>query len=76
MMKINDLIYNSEFSFNVKYRIYQYVQDEDPLIEGELILMYDSETDMEPRNFEEDIIAINQSEDGYVEIEYIWQKRE
>lgn len=70
-MKINDLIYNSEFSFNVKYRIYQYVQDEDPLIEGELILMYDSETDMEPRNFEEDIIAINQSEDGYVEIEYI-----
>ena len=33
--------------------------------------MYDSETDMEPRNFEEDIIAINQSEDGYVEIEYI-----
>lgn len=69
-MKIRELI-NNNFSFNVKYRIYEY----QPLDkeEGKSILKYDSEGDIEYslELDDKDITAINQSEDGVLEIEYV-----
>lgn len=73
-MEIQHLINNDEFSFNVKYRIYEYqCPDIGSEEEGDMILKYDSEKDME---FETDlywqtITAINQAEDGTIEIEYV-----
>lgn len=70
-MKICELLDNDEFSFNARYRIYKYESD-DIDNEGELTLMYDSETDMEYdwSIGAEYITAINQAEDGALEIEY------
>lgn len=69
-MKIRELI-NNNFSFNVKYRIYEY----QPLDkeEGKSILKYDSEGDIEYslKLDDKDITAINQSKDGVLEIEYV-----
>ena len=70
-MRISELLDGNEFSFNARYRIYRYDSDIEN-DEGELTLMYDSEGDMEydwSINSEE-IIAINQAEDGALEIEY------
>ena len=72
-MKIYELIDNGEFLFNVKFRIYRY---ESPEIcseeEGESYLEYDSESDMDfnMKLYKQDISAINQAEDGTIEIEY------
>ena len=73
-MKICELIDNREFSFNAKFKVYEYVP---PKIgsegEGDLYLKYDSETDMDSNYYvmQEDISAINQADDGTIEIEYI-----
>ena len=78
-MKICELIDNREFSFNVKFKVYEYVPPEIGYEgEGDLCLKYDSETDMDSDYYvmQEDISAINQADDGTVEIEYIgsmWQ---
>lgn len=70
-MRIGDLINNPEFSFNVPFRILEYIgTPEDP---DKTLLMYDSES---TRPFPESlgerwISAINQGDDGVMEIEYI-----
>ena len=73
-MKINELINNKEFSFNPHFKIYRYeppdVSSEE---EGECILIYDSfeDKDLDPYYGAQDISAINQANDGTVEIEYM-----
>lgn len=73
-MKIHELINNPEFSFNVEFTIYKYVPPEKNDEEGECILKYDSKTfkeDVPVNILYEDISAINQANDGTVEIEYL-----
>lgn len=73
-MKIKELIDNNTFSFNVHFRIYQYIPGRKSSEEGVSILKYDSyfeEGQTEYRLFEHDISAINQSANGTVEIEYL-----
>ena len=70
-MKISQLINNPEFSFNVKYKICRYEPSNGE--EGEVVLIFDSEKDSDI-SFDlcsKNISAINQAEDGTVEIEYI-----
>ena len=71
-MKIKELIDNREFSFNVPFRIYEYIPP-DSEDEGEVDLKYDSETDMELdyELYDKWISAINHGDDGAVEIEYL-----
>lgn len=70
-MRIGDLINNKEFSFNVRFRILEYVgTPEDP---DATLLMYDSES---VRPLPESLLmrwisAINEGDDGVLEIEYI-----
>ena len=71
-MKIQDLTNNSTFVFNVPFRIYQYIPSYDSNEEGEMLLRYDSETDL-TYDFdldEEEITAINMSDDNFIEIEF------
>ena len=73
-MKIKELIDNKEFSFNVHFRIYQYIPSRKSYEEGKSILKYDSYFDegkIEPGLFEHDISAVNQSISGTVELEYL-----
>lgn len=70
-MRIKDLINNAEFTFNVHFRILEYLMDdEDP---DATLLIYDSES---VRPFPESvgehwISAINTGDDGVIEIEYV-----
>lgn len=76
-MKIHELIDSKEFSFNVKFKIYRYAPPEfGSEGEGEVYLEYNSETDNDCDYWvmQEDISAINQAEDGTVEIEYVQEK--
>ena len=70
-MKIRELINNSTFDFNVLYRIYQYIPEEN--VEGEMVLKFDSywSKEIPTEILDKDITAINQSISGRVEIEYI-----
>ena len=73
-MRIGDLISNMEFSFNASFRIYEYIPPEfDSNEEGECMLKYDSESDMDYDTFldGQEISAINQDEDGTIAIEYM-----
>ena len=65
-MQIANLVMNKTFEFNVHYRIYKY------LGEDEMLLRFDSEKDNEiPWDVKfQTITAINMSDDGVVEIEY------
>ena len=72
-MKIRDLIVNDSFDFNVHYKIYKYVQYYDSIEEGDVILKYDSYSKFGPPSdiCEQEIVAVNQADDGTVEIEYV-----
>ena len=68
-MPVLDLIANSEFSFNVRYKVLEYLPtDEDP---EHVELLYDSEknnpVDLQ-KLFAMHIIAVNETDDG-LEIE-------
>ena len=66
-MKITDLINNKEFDFNVHYQIFHYDFGTD-----KETLMFDSAWDSDiPWDVAlQDITAVNQADDGTVEIEY------
>ena len=69
-MRIRDLI-NGDFSFNFPFRILEYVgTDDDP---DKTILVYESES---PEEIPDDvqnrwISAVNEGDDGVMEIEFI-----
>ena len=70
-MKIKDLINNAEFTFNVPFRILEYVWTEDD--PDKTLLVYDSES---PEEIPDDvnnrwISAINEGDDGVMEIEFV-----
>lgn len=68
-MRISELVSNSEFNFNVPFRIVKYIPEDD-----ECITMYESEqyNNNIPINvFNKWITAINEGDDGVLEIEYI-----
>ena len=70
-MRIRDLVNNMEFSFNVRFRILEYVgTDDDP---DKTIVVYDSESLKEiPDDVQNRwISAINTGDDGVMEIEFI-----
>lgn len=73
-MFIKEMINNTEFSFNPHFRIYEYVPPEtESDEEGECILKYDSFMSMDYPEYLDykDISAVNQANDGAVEIEYM-----
>lgn len=70
-MRIKELVNNAEFSFNVPFRILEYVGDEDN--PDKTVLMYDSES---PEEMPDDVAdrwisAVNEGDDGVMEIEYV-----
>ncbi len=70
-MRIKDLVNNAEFCFNFPFRILEYVgTDDDP---DRTITVYESES---PEEIPDDvqnrwISAINEGDDGVMEIEFI-----
>ena len=74
-MKIQELINNDEFSFNPRFRIYKYIpSDFESDNEGEYKLEFDSDYADDDIGWEimtTDISAINQAEDGAMEIEHL-----
>ena len=70
-MKIKDLINNAEFTFNVPFRILEYVGTEDDM--DKTLLVYDSESQEEiPDDVNNRwISAINEGDDGVMEIEFV-----
>ena len=67
-MRIMDLVNNQTFCFNVRYRILRYDGPED---ETTLVFNSEKECDIPWDVSLKDITAINQADDGTVEIEYI-----
>lgn len=68
-MRIIDLVSNSEFNFNVPFRIVKYIPEDD-----ECITMYESEqydNDVPVDLLLKWITAINEGDDGILEIEYM-----
>ena len=70
-MRICDLVNNAEFCFNVPFRILEYVGTEDD--PDKTLLVYDSES---PEEIPDDvqnrwISAINEGDDGVMEIEFV-----
>ena len=70
-MRIKELVNNAEFSFNFPFRILKYAGDEDDM--DKTVLMYDSES---PEEMPDDVAdrwisAINEGDDGVMEIEYV-----
>lgn len=69
-MRIRDLVYNTEFDFNAKFRIIEYLGYEN---EPDTVEWYDSESNGRiPENIlNKWISAINQEDDGTITIEFI-----
>ena len=68
-MKVHELISNPEFSFNVRFQIQRYSPTEKDI--DRVIVLYDSEMKQAPKHdiLMMNISAINQSDDGFIEIE-------
>ena len=79
-MTIRELVCNGDFSFNVDYRIIEYRIDDDDdgnILEEteEIVVMWDSREHTGEPPYEllkEDITAINQNDDGSLDIEYLY----
>lgn len=81
-VRVGQLIDNPEFSFNVAFRICEYVdmvtEEDEEYVEGETIVLYDNSkgTGNPMKDVPEDIkrrwiSAINTGEDGVMEIEFV-----
>ena len=68
-MKVEDLLNNDEFSFNVKFRIVKYSPT--PYDPDYVNVLYDSEasTELDYQLMDMNICAINQNDDGTIVLE-------